>query len=91
MEVTALPPNVRDQRRRAVGAPLAKLAVERPLAVLASGVTTSAERCIALLDGIHHSLSLTAGEHLWRYDRGSPIRGKEWCAPVAAIQASADQ
>ncbi len=33
-------PNVRDQRRRAVGA---------PLALSASGVTTSAERCIALL------------------------------------------
>jgi hypothetical protein len=31
-------PNARDQRRRAVGA---------PLALVASGVTTSAERCIA--------------------------------------------
>jgi len=44
-----------------------------------------------LLDGIHHSLSLTAGEHPWRYDGVSPIWGKEWCALVAAIQASADQ
>jgi len=35
-----MPPNARDQRRRAVGA---------PLALVASGVTTSAERCIALL------------------------------------------
>jgi hypothetical protein len=34
----AVTPNARDQRRRAVGA---------PLALVASGVTTSAERCIA--------------------------------------------
>jgi len=40
-------PNVRDQRRRAVGAPLAQVAVGVPLADFASGVTTSAERCIA--------------------------------------------
>jgi len=33
-----MPPNARDQRRRVVGA---------PLALIASGVTTSAERCIA--------------------------------------------
>jgi len=39
--------NVRDQRRRAVGAPLAQVAVRIALAVAASGVTTSAERCIA--------------------------------------------
>jgi hypothetical protein len=39
--------NVRDQRRRTVGAPLAEVVVERPLAVSASGVTTNAERCIA--------------------------------------------
>jgi hypothetical protein len=39
--------NVRDQRRRTVGAPLAGVAVGIPLANLASGVTTSAERCIA--------------------------------------------
>jgi hypothetical protein len=43
-------PNVRDQRRRAVGAPLARVAVEFPLAVPASGVTTSAERCIDEMD-----------------------------------------
>ena len=39
--------NVRDQRRRAVGAPLARETLWIPLAVPASGVTTSAERCIA--------------------------------------------
>jgi hypothetical protein len=42
-----VPPNVRDQRRRAVGALLADRSVWKALAVLASGVTTSAERCIA--------------------------------------------
>ncbi len=42
-------PNVRDQRRRAVGAPLADRILCDPLAVSASGVTTSADRCIALL------------------------------------------
>jgi len=39
--------NVRDQRRRAVGAPLADENPWEPLAVPASGVTTSADRCIA--------------------------------------------
>jgi hypothetical protein len=38
---------VRDQRRRAVGAPLAVRKLVEPHAILASGVTTSAERCIA--------------------------------------------
>ncbi len=40
-------PNVCDQRRRAVGAPLADLNLWDALAVPASCVTTSAERCIA--------------------------------------------
>jgi hypothetical protein len=39
--------NVRDQRRRAVGAPLADRNRKMPLALGASGVTTSADRCIA--------------------------------------------
>jgi len=39
--------NVRDQRRRAVGAPLAEPSLWKPLAHLASGVKTSADRCIA--------------------------------------------
>jgi hypothetical protein len=39
--------NARDQRRRAVGAPLADRYLWVPLALIASGVTTSAERCIA--------------------------------------------
>jgi hypothetical protein len=43
------------------------------------------------LDGIHHSISLNAGEHLWQYNRGPPIRSEERCASVTAIQASADQ
>jgi len=43
-------PNVRDQRRRAVGAPLANRNFWIPLAASASGVTTRAERCIASLD-----------------------------------------
>jgi hypothetical protein len=43
-------PNDRDQRRRAVGAPLARENLWEPLAVPASGVTTSDDRCIALLD-----------------------------------------
>jgi hypothetical protein len=38
-----VPPDASDQRRRAVGA---------PLAAVASGVTTSDVRCIALLDGL---------------------------------------
>jgi predicted XRE-type DNA-binding protein len=40
-------PNARDQRRRAVGAPLAERNLWEPLGLVASGVTTSAERCIA--------------------------------------------
>ena len=44
-----MPSNVRDQRRRTVGAPLADRTSGDPLAPCASGVTTSAERCIALL------------------------------------------
>jgi hypothetical protein len=59
-------PNVRDQRRRAVGAPLAESNPKEPLAVLASGVTTSAERCIALLDG------MTAP-----FDHGTPQKGRK--------------
>jgi hypothetical protein len=39
--------NVCDQRRRAVGAPLADRDLWEPLAVPASGVPTSADRCIA--------------------------------------------
>jgi len=39
--------NVRDQRRRAVGAPLAGWTLWEPLAALASGVTTRDDRCIA--------------------------------------------
>jgi hypothetical protein len=42
-----VPSNVRDQRRRAFGAPLARRNPWEPLALVASGVTTSAERCIA--------------------------------------------
>ena len=45
-------PDVRRQRRRAVGAPLAERNLCEPPAVLASGVTTSAERCIAQLGGM---------------------------------------
>ena len=44
-------PNVRDQRRRAVGAPLAKVALKARAALVASGVTTRDDRCIALLGG----------------------------------------
>jgi hypothetical protein len=40
-------PNVRDQRRRAVGAPLAGQNLSGLLAVPASGVTTRDDRCIA--------------------------------------------
>jgi hypothetical protein len=42
-----LPSNVRDQRRRAVGAPLADPNLSAPPAVPASGVTTRDDRCIA--------------------------------------------
>jgi hypothetical protein len=40
-------PNVRDQRRRAVGAPLAGRNLWEPPAHLARGVTTRDDRCIA--------------------------------------------
>jgi hypothetical protein len=40
-------PNVRDQRRRAVGAPLADLNLSAPMPVAASGVPTRDDRCIA--------------------------------------------
>jgi len=40
-------PNVRDQRRRALGAPLADRHLSKPRHVPASGVPTSADRCIA--------------------------------------------
>jgi len=43
----SMPSNVRDQRRRAVGAPLADRSLSAPLAPCASGVPTSADRCIA--------------------------------------------
>jgi Iap family predicted aminopeptidase len=39
--------NVRDQRRRAVGAPLAYRNLSSPAPVPASGVPTSDDRCIA--------------------------------------------
>jgi hypothetical protein len=39
--------NVRDQRRRAVGAPLADRTLPKQLAVLESGVPTRDDRCIA--------------------------------------------
>jgi hypothetical protein len=45
-------PNVRDQRRRAVGAPLADRNLSSSGPIFASGMPTSADRCIALLDGI---------------------------------------
>jgi hypothetical protein len=45
-------PNVRDQRRRALGAPLADRVLSAPDRVPASGVTTRADRCIALLDHV---------------------------------------
>jgi len=43
-------PNARDQRRRAVGAPLADQNPWAALAISASGVTTSADRCIDEMD-----------------------------------------
>jgi len=43
----AMRPNVRDQRRRTVGAPLAGRALGELLALCASGVTTRGDRCIA--------------------------------------------
>jgi hypothetical protein len=45
--LSGVKPNVRDQRRRAVGAPLAERAIGIRPAQAASGVTTSADRCIA--------------------------------------------
>jgi hypothetical protein len=42
-----VPPNVRDQRRRAVGAPLADRNLSAPVLVPASGVPTRDDRCIA--------------------------------------------
>jgi len=42
-----LTPNVRDQRRRAVGAPLADRVLSAPVPVPASGVPTRDDRCIA--------------------------------------------
>jgi len=41
--------NVRDQRRRALGAPLADRCLSAPIPVPASGVPTRADRCIAQL------------------------------------------
>jgi hypothetical protein len=40
-------PNVRDQRRRALGAPLADRNLSAPVLVPASGVPTRDDRCIA--------------------------------------------
>jgi hypothetical protein len=40
-------PNVRDQRRRALGAPLADRHLSAPVRVSASGVPTRDDRCIA--------------------------------------------
>jgi len=45
-QVTALH-NVRDQRRRALGAPLADRSLSAPVPVPASGVPTRDDRCIA--------------------------------------------
>jgi hypothetical protein len=45
--LSGVKPNVRDQRRRAVGAPLAEQNLWIPLAGPASGVPTSDDRCIA--------------------------------------------
>jgi hypothetical protein len=42
-----LPSNVRDQRRRALGAPLADRHLSAPVPVPASGVPTRDDRCIA--------------------------------------------
>jgi len=42
-----MPPNVRDQRRRAVGAPLADRRLSEHPPVPASGVPTRDDRCIA--------------------------------------------
>jgi len=46
-ETLSVTPNVRDQRRRAVGAPLADRNPSAPVPVPASGVTTRDDRCIA--------------------------------------------
>jgi hypothetical protein len=45
--LSGVKPNVRDQRRRAVGAPLADPDLWKPIAPGASGVPTSDDRCIA--------------------------------------------
>jgi len=47
VSVIVMTPNARDQRRRAVGAPLADRNLSTPGPVPASGVPTSADRCIA--------------------------------------------
>jgi hypothetical protein len=44
--------NARDQRRRALGAPLADRNLSSPGHVHASGVPTRDDRCIAQLDGM---------------------------------------
>jgi len=46
-ELSRAQPNVRDQRRRAFGAPLADRNPSMPLPVPASGVPTRDDRCIA--------------------------------------------
>jgi hypothetical protein len=43
----AMPPNARDQRRRALGAPLADRNLSAPVPVPAGGVPTRDDRCIA--------------------------------------------
>ena len=65
-------PNVRDQRRCAVSAPLAEQSLWIPLAVRASGVTTRADRCIALLDG-SNGLTCT-GHYLFPLDATGVLR-----------------
>jgi hypothetical protein len=45
--LSGVKPNVRDQRRRALGAPLADRNLSAPGPVPASGVLTRDERCIA--------------------------------------------
>jgi hypothetical protein len=45
--IAALSPNVRDQRRRVVGAPPADRNLSAPVPVPASGVPTRDDHCIA--------------------------------------------
>jgi hypothetical protein len=45
--IMRMPSNVRDQRRRALGAPLADRSLSAPAPVPASGVPTRDDRCIA--------------------------------------------